>query len=114
MLNEIVTNSMKHAFSGTQYPEIRISASEEGGRIRLRCGDNGSGLAPGAEKASGGLGSELIEMLASQIGVEVAVSSGPGLSYDIDIPAAGAALGSEALIDTGSGRYAERGIANLD
>jgi PAS domain S-box-containing protein len=103
IVNEIVTNSMKYAFGparpagvpnpaggGEREPEIRLSASLAGGRVCISCGDNGRGLPPGFDPAaSPGLGTQLIPLLAGQLGAELRIESSPGAgtSYLLELPA---------------------------
>lgn len=101
IVNEIVTNSMKYAWTpsglsgeprsavelrsagaprfagdGAVDPAIRLSASLSGGRVRFVCGDNGRGLPPGFDPAdSSGLGTQLVGLLAQQLKAELSVES---------------------------------------
>jgi PAS domain S-box-containing protein len=85
LINEIVTNSMKHAFAKADEPTIRLTARLAQGRVRITCSDNGSGLEPEAGEGNDeGLGSRLIEMLAEQIGAELRKSVEGGYSYEIE------------------------------
>jgi two-component sensor histidine kinase len=88
ILNEIMTNSLRHAFSGIDAPAIRISARMRDGLVCLECADNGRGLPPGFDPAdSQGFGAALILALAAQLGATWRVESGtPGTSWRLDIP----------------------------
>jgi PAS domain S-box len=93
LVNEVVTNSMKYAFEGLADPAIRIEASLFDGRVRVACGDNGRGLPPGFEpEDSGGMGMQLVPLLASQLGARFAmergidVERGRGLRYVVEFP----------------------------
>ncbi|HET7838781.1 MAG TPA: histidine kinase dimerization/phosphoacceptor domain -containing protein [Rectinemataceae bacterium] len=85
MVNEMITNSLKHAFAGQAEPCIRITASASSGRVRLSCSDNGPGLPPGFDaKASGGLGMQIIRMLAGQLDASLEIGEGPGTTYLVE------------------------------
>jgi len=69
ILNELVTNSVKHAFG----PEggrilVRLAAGVGHGEARLTVSDDGRGM---PARAHGGMGLQLIESLARQIGATV-------------------------------------------
>jgi two-component sensor histidine kinase len=69
IVNELVTNALKHAFPGNRQGEIRIDFNGgEDGRITLRVADNGVGLPPDLEiTKTGTLGLQLVTMLARQL-----------------------------------------------
>jgi two-component system, sensor histidine kinase PdtaS len=66
IVNELVTNSLKHAFPEGRRGEIKVRLRRaEGGLISLIVSDDGSGVAPGFDAArDGGLGMRLIRSLA--------------------------------------------------
>ena len=66
IVNEVITNSLKHAFSNQSDPKIAISLSNNAGNIFMQIKDNGSGF---KEKQTGrtSLGMELISTLALQL-----------------------------------------------
>jgi two-component sensor histidine kinase len=70
VVNELVTNALKHGFpagsSATAGAVIRIDFHREGGSFDLTVTDNGVGLA--ASPKSGGLGQRLVRALATQLG----------------------------------------------
>ena len=71
LLNEFVTNSLKHAFPGGRAGTIDLSVRERDGRIHARFADDGVGLPEGR---TAGLGTRLMQALASQLGAEVSTS----------------------------------------
>jgi two-component sensor histidine kinase len=69
IINELVTNSLKHAFPDNRRGEIRIDFSrEENGQITLMVGDNGVGMPPGFDfTKTPTLGLQLVTMLTRQL-----------------------------------------------
>ncbi|GAB4376559.1 MAG: hypothetical protein Kow0075_03780 [Salibacteraceae bacterium] len=69
LLNEFISNSLKHAFTGLQEGKLYVSLKQlEDGRFELIVGDNGVGLPKDFSfKNSNSLGMELIVTLTSQL-----------------------------------------------
>lgn len=87
LVNELVSNSMKHAFGGMSGGEVRVSLKAAGsdGRIRLAVSDNGAGLPADRDVfQSTSLGMRLIKALAEQLGGELSVKSEGGTSITIE------------------------------
>ncbi|MDI6844823.1 MAG: PAS domain S-box protein [Candidatus Saccharicenans sp.] len=76
---EIITNSLKYAFSGRTEGEIRLKLKKADQQLQLEIADNGIGL-PGDffTMSSAGLGQEIIKALADQIEARLEVESRPG------------------------------------
>jgi two-component sensor histidine kinase len=84
ILNELVTNALKHAFEGVESPMLSISLSEEGGELTLSCYDNGRGLPDNvAVKGSGTLGLQIVDMLVKQLGGTIQVSRDAGTKVSV-------------------------------
>jgi two-component sensor histidine kinase len=85
LINEIISNSFKHAFKGRNTGTIivHLSGSESEGLL-LRIGDDGIGL-PDKTKWSNpqSLGMDLIHTLAGQLDAQVELSDGPGTIYEL-------------------------------
>lgn len=82
IINELVTNSVKHAFAGgVTVPEIRINFERQADKqLCLRVGDNGRGLPAGFTIAgSDSLGLSLINNLARQLGADLQFQNDSGL-----------------------------------
>jgi PAS domain S-box-containing protein len=87
LINELVTNSIKHAFGETEFPIIRISLKEDRGQAVLTISDNGRGLDENsAEKES--LGMMLIHSLTDQLYGKLTFESNKGLTTVISFPIA--------------------------
>jgi len=69
IINEAVTNSIKHAFPlGHPRPEIEVKIEKDGTKIKLTIGDNGKGIGkPASSEKEKTLGLSLIHSLTEQI-----------------------------------------------
>lgn len=68
ILNELITNSMKHAFIEIQNPEIRLNISKHKNILSLEYSDNGIGIPETISfQNTPGFGLQLIGMLTEQI-----------------------------------------------
>jgi PAS domain S-box-containing protein len=86
VLNEVLTNAIKHAFSESRTGILRVSAEKVAGDAKITIQDDGPGLAA-AEPGSGGLGSSLIKRLSRQVGARVAwEDASPGTRVTISFP----------------------------
>jgi PAS domain S-box-containing protein len=87
IVNELVTNAVKHAFPDGRTGEIRIAAQAAGGQIALRVWDNGQGLPPALriEHASS-LGLRLVNILARRLGAEIKIESYEGAAFTLTFP----------------------------
>jgi|GEM_PF-791950 len=69
IIHELVTNSMKHAFTGLTEGMIAVQLRKEGNTLSLRYEDDGSGLVPDPENTNfSHIGMKVIELLIQQIG----------------------------------------------
>ncbi|MFW5827872.1 MAG: sensor histidine kinase, partial [Alkalispirochaeta sp.] len=83
LVNELFTNSMKHAFQDRAKGSIRITLTEEGDELRLEYEDNGVGFDPAVVDATGGntggnFGTTLIQALAEQLNATWSRTGPPG------------------------------------
>jgi len=88
ILNELVSNALKHAFPGQQANEIRIGLSPADDRLVLEVADNGIGLPEGFDaKDADSLGLKLVNLFARQLGGSVEYhSEGQGLRVRVVFP----------------------------
>ena len=69
IVNESITNSVKHAFADVENPEIKISTSiNKEGKLALYYCDNGPGILTTFKDNESSLGTKLIELLKKQLG----------------------------------------------
>lgn len=87
IVNELVTNALKHAYPDGAGP-VRVLLRDEGGRLRLRIADAGVGLPPGFDVcAEGNLGMRIVRMLVDGLGgVLTAERLDPGAAFEIELP----------------------------
>jgi PAS domain S-box-containing protein len=84
ILNELVSNALKHAFRGRNTGEVTVSLHSATGGIRLSVRDDGTGLPAGFDwKQATSLGLRLVQMLAGQLHADVEVSSDRGTEFTI-------------------------------
>ncbi len=77
MLNEFVTNSLKHAFPDGRAGTIRLEARRDGALVHVRFRDDGVGHSDAPPSPGGGLGTRLMQALATQIGAELDATADP-------------------------------------
>lgn len=75
VVNEAVTNALRHAFPGGRSGEILVTLAIQEGRAELIVADNGIGLGEGG---SDGLGSRVIAMMGRQLGGKALTRPRPG------------------------------------
>jgi two-component sensor histidine kinase len=83
ILNEIITNAMKHAFENTAKPKIHIEIKrKEGDMLHVMIRDNGSGFQE-IQKSNDSMGMVLIEALTEQLNGTQKFSDDNGLRFDL-------------------------------
>ena len=88
LVNEVITNSLKHGFDGRETGMISIKLEREARAYVLAIKDNGRGLpTDGDPAASATLGMTIIRSLAAQLGGEVAWSNTTGTTARLTFPA---------------------------
>lgn len=84
ILNEIVTNSYKHAFNGTGTGKIEVSVSEKDGEVRIVAKDNGIGIPGEIEpERSPTLGMTLVNVLSRQLRADLALTRETGTRFSV-------------------------------
>jgi two-component sensor histidine kinase/ABC-type amino acid transport substrate-binding protein len=89
ILNELITNSIKHAFPDGRAGKISIALRDEGAdTVRLEYRDDGVGAPEGFDfRAMKTLGMQLlVKIVENQLKGGISISSRGGLAYSMDIP----------------------------
>jgi two-component sensor histidine kinase len=83
ILNELISNALKHAFNDGREGTIRITLSgSEAGEISLCVADDGRGLPPDFSMAqSNTLGHQVVSTLIRQLGAKLTVSGENGARF---------------------------------
>lgn len=78
IVEELVSNALVHAFVGRHSGLVALSIVEEAGMLRLAVSDDGIGHPEGfVPERSGSAGYSIVRALASQLGADFALVSGP-------------------------------------
>lgn len=90
MINELVTNAIKHAFRDRDDGEITVRVGRVDGHFHVEVGDNGDGidgLDPSGPRPNGSFGTNLIRSLGRQLRAKVTWRDGePGTRVLIAMP----------------------------
>ena len=89
IVNELVTNALKHAFPEGRDGRIRVELTREPkGSVMMAISNDGVVLPPGfsLEGTSGQLGMQLVTLLAQQVGARVQVIRGPETRFVVRFP----------------------------
>ena len=86
ILNEIVTNSLKHAFGNGSGGEIGVSLKKRDDLLVMVVYDDGKGLEPGIDfRNNRGLGLQMIDMLAKQLHGSVKIDRTKGTKFTLEL-----------------------------
>ena len=78
LVNELVTNALKHAFPDDRRGQIRVRLGRSNGDLLLEVADDGVGMKPGARSRGSGLGTRLVDTFTKQLGARYEVETGDG------------------------------------
>jgi two-component sensor histidine kinase len=88
LVNELVTNALKHAFPDDREGVIRVALRKTQGSLELVVEDNGVGMKGGARGNGNGLGTRLVQTFTKQLGATHQLETGSdGTRHRIMIPA---------------------------
>lgn len=85
LVNELVSNAFKHAFSDEKADLLKVDFLKKGNVFKLRVSDNGPGISMQG-KDSDSLGHILIDEFVKQLDGEIEINSGNGTTYLISFP----------------------------
>jgi two-component sensor histidine kinase/PAS domain-containing protein len=84
ILNELISNSLKYAFSDGRNGRLMVKSYLKGSKYSLIVSDDGIGLPEGLDyKKSDSLGLKLIHSLSDQIGADVKLDTTNGTKFEI-------------------------------
>jgi PAS domain S-box-containing protein len=86
IVNELVTNAVKYAYTAPEagFITVRFSRTRDG--VLLSVSDAGRGLPDDIERKSKGLGMKLLGPLVAQVGGALTIGGPPGATFEIAIP----------------------------
>lgn len=88
LVNELVTNSMKHAFAGQEGGRITVGARAGNGAVVLSVADDGVGLPASIDAGSSpGLGLGLVDMLSRQLDGSYSIDRRNGTRFTLEFKA---------------------------
>jgi len=120
VVNELVTNALKHAFPNNNDGVVRVTFRRDQGSYVLIVADNGVGTTPGRPAGGdddGGLGSQILRALAAQLGGRGDMARGEvggtvcQLRFPVSPPAPGRALPAARPVAVRHKRHAGPGRA---
>lgn len=84
IVTQLVINALKHAFPAGRHGEITVRYQAHGPNWSVSVGDDGVGMSENPETAKPGLGTSVVEALASQFEAEVLIgNAAPGTKVEI-------------------------------
>lgn len=87
VINEMITNALKYAYTGIQYPSLLISLTEDATNMVFVIRDNGIGINEQAWKQkSNSFGKQLITALCKQMRAKQALVVDGGTEFTLTIP----------------------------
>jgi PAS domain S-box-containing protein len=90
IVNELISNALKHAFPGGRHGEIRIGlARDESDQVELSVSDNGVGIPEELDLANAStLGLQLVALLADQLSAEILIQRANPTRFVLHLAAA--------------------------
>ena len=86
IVNEIITNAVKHAFRARASGTVWVKAEEADGDLRLTIADDGEGLPSEFDwRRNGGLGFKFIDELSRQLSATAEVKNDHGLKFSLGL-----------------------------
>jgi two-component sensor histidine kinase len=90
IINELISNALKHAFPNGTDGLIEVEMGRDGEWLHLSVKDDGVGFPKGVDfRSTSSLGLQLVNSLASQLDGTVELLNGTGTTFTITFPASG-------------------------
>jgi PAS domain S-box-containing protein len=87
ILNELLTNSLKHAFSSSESAQIFVKIRTDMNKVAVTVADNGAGLPPHINLFnSNSFGFKIVRLLVEQIEGQIRVQNLNGAVFEITLP----------------------------
>lgn len=86
ILNELITNSLKHAFTHINDPVLQLYVVKKGKTVQIQLIDNGSNVSVNIENNTSGFGWKLIHSLVESLNGNVETVNKEGFEVKIDFP----------------------------
>lgn len=86
IIHELVTNSMKHAFTGLEEGMIAVQLRKDGDHLSLRHEDDGAGIEEKENGDANQIGMKVIELLTQQLNGSIKIVERKPLILQIDVP----------------------------
>lgn len=83
IINELITNSIKHAFTGVENMNIKLCLKMGQSDVNLNYQDNGIGLPEGFDITKSGLGLMLIDLFSKQLNGNYNIKSSNGFQFNM-------------------------------
>jgi two-component sensor histidine kinase len=88
LLNELITNALRHAFPDGRAGTVRVELAPAGAGLRLSVSDDGIGLPDGLDPTrSSSLGLQIVHTLVKQLHADLEVEVAAGTCFRITVPA---------------------------
>jgi two-component sensor histidine kinase len=85
IINELLTNIMKHAFTGRDSGLITVTAEVKDGKAVIIITDDGIGIPEGIDfSTSKGFGMQLVSMLTTQLRGKISIERGEGARFALE------------------------------
>lgn len=86
IVNELVTNAVKHAFPDQDQGAIVLTVREEVEEVLISVEDNGKGMVSGGLADHGSMGMQIVNALTEQIGATIALEGDHGTRWLLRVP----------------------------
>ena len=86
IVNELISNAVKHAFPKGKSGTLRIDAAASAGRMILEISDDGVGIPADMTLEQGGFGLKTVAGIVNHLGGFIKIDRGGGTTFRLDLP----------------------------